>query len=701
MISRREFLKLSGLTLVIALTPSGYRILHSKDAESFKVNAWINIKENNTATIYINKSEMGQGVYTGLTSILADEMEFPIDRITVKFPQPRKPYLDPKMNSMLTGGSTSIRNMFMPMRKAGAVARELFLEAGARALKVKKEECIAKDGRVIHKPTNQNVTYGELIEITKKLIIPVTVKLKNPEDWKYIGKSVKKLDTEEKVNGKALYGTDIYIEGMVYASVIKPVRWGSKLKYYSVNKPVSTKIIDIFPITSGVAVCGKEIQAVWDTKRKIHTKWSKSKIQGMTHEDMIRVCKKALRKKGAVAKKRGNVEKALKTGHKKIEAEYSLPYLYHATAEPLNCVVNITEKKAQIWIPTQAQTNTLKTVKRLTGLPEENIEIYTTFLGGGFGRKSAVDFVTDAVEIAQKIKRPIKLFYSREDDISSAHFRPIHTAKIEASLDKEGNITAWKHRIASPSLSEFTKKRSYKVDPQVVHGVKDLPYEVPNLLVEYVKVDLPVPLWYWRSVASSHNAFTIESFIDEIAYHAKKDPVEFRLQHLFSNIRASRVIETVAEKANWKKSKNGQAMGIAYYKSFRSHVAQVVEVSVDEEKKDIEVHKVVTVIDLGPITVNPELVKMQIESAVIMGLSSAIYEEVQFEDGKISSTNFDTYRLLRIDKTPKIEVYILNSQGRMGGVGEPGLPPVIPALTNAVFWATGKRIRDLPLIKHI
>ncbi len=700
MINRRDFLKLSGLTLAIAITPSGYRILFAEEAINFKVNAWINISKENIATVFLNKSEMGQGVYTGLVSVLADEMEFPLENIKVEFAKPEKPYLDPRMRSMLTGGSTSTIHMFIPMRKAGAAARELFLSAGAKVFKVKKEECIAKSGMIIHKPTGRSLRYADLIDIAKRSVIPVKVKLKSPQEWRYIGKSIKRLDTKDKINGKAIFGTDIYLENMIYATVLKPEIWGSRLISYSVEKPVSQEITHIFPVSSGIAICGTDIERVWETKEKVNTVWSKSSISNMNHKDMIKKCKNALSKKGVVAKKRGDVEKAFRSAYRKIEAIYTLPYLYHATAEPMNCVVNITKDKAQIWIPTQAQTSTLKTIKRLTGLPESKIEVYTTFLGGGFGRKSAVDFVIDAVEIAKKTKKPVKLFYSREDDVSSGYFRPIHVCKIQASLDEEGNITAWKHKIAAPSLLEFTRGKKYKVDPEVVRGVRNLPYEVPNLYVEYKKVNFPVPIWYWRSVASSHNAFTVESFIDELAYEAKKDPVDFRIEHLFSDFRASKVIEVAAEKSKWGKPEYGQAMGIAYHKSFRSHVAQVVEVSVDEKKKDIEIHKVVCVIDLGPITVNPELVKMQMESAIIMGLSTALYEEVQFEKGKIYSTNFDTYRIMRIDKTPKIEVHIINSKGIMGGVGEPGLPPVIPAIANAVFWATGRRIRQLPLLKN-
>ena len=700
MLSRRDFLKLSGLTLAIAITPKGYKVLFAKDIQNLQVNAWINITEKNTATIFINKSEMGQGIYTVLASVLADEMEFPLKRIHVKFPQPKEPYLDPRMKSMLTGGSTSTIHMFIPMRKAGAVARELFLYAGARFFKVNKKECIAKDGKIVHKPTGKSITYGKLIDIAKTLIIPTKVKLKSPDKWIYIGKSVKRIDTKDKVNGKAVFGTDIYLDNMVYATVVKPERWGSKLKSFYVEKPFPKEITDIFPISSGIAICGKDIESVWNMKNKIHTFWSKSSIDNLSDEDMIEKCKKSIYKKGKIAKKKGNINEAFKVAYKKVEALYTLPYLYHAPSEPMNCVVDIKDKKAQIWVPTQAQTSTLKVVKRLTGLSENSIQINTTYLGGGFGRKSAVDFVIDAVEIAKRVKKPVKLFYSREDDLSSAYFRPLHVAKIEASLDSEGNITAWKHKIAAPSLLEFTRGKKYKVDPEVVRGVRDLQYDIPNLYVEYVKVNFPIPIWYWRSVASSHNAFTIESFIDELAYEAKKDPAEFRLEHLFSNIRSSKVIEIALEKAKWYKKRYSTGLGIAYYYSFRSHVAQVVEVSVDEKKKDIKIHKVISVIDLGPITVNPQLVKMQMESAVIMGLSSALYEKVSIKNGKIVSNNFDTYRLMRIDKTPEIEVYIINSKGLMGGVGEPGLPPVIPALTNAIFSVTGKRIRSLPILQN-
>ncbi len=699
MISRREFLKLTGLSLAVALAPSGFRILHARESKSYPINAWVHILPENTVKIFINKSEMGQGVYTGLTTVLADELDFPLDRIKVEFAPAKEDYVDPRMRALLTGGSTSTIHMFTPMRKAGATARYMLLKAGAKKLGVKENECITRMGKIIHLKSGKSVSYGDVADIASRLPVPRKVKLKTEKEWIYIGKPIKRLDTDQKINGEAKFGTDVYVDDFIYASVIKPKYWGSKLKYYKVEKPLPPEITHIFPITDGIAICGTDLEQIWKTEKKVSSVWTKSSITGKNSKDLKNICIEKLSEKGYVAKRKGNVKKYLKSSSKKLEVVYTLPYLYHATAEPMNGLIDLKKDRCDIWIPTQAQTSTQRVISRLTGLPLEKINIHTTFLGGGFGRKSATDFVRDAVEIAKRVKKPVKLFYSRETDVKSAYYRPIHVCKIEGALDNEGNIIAWKHKIAAPSLLEFTRGKKYKVDPEVVRGVRNLPYDVPNLLVEYVKVNFPVPIWYWRSVASSHNAFTVESFMDELAAFAKKDPVEFRLEHLFSNVRAYKVIETAAEKSGWPKAKYGQAMGIAYHYSFRSHVAQVVEVVVEDGM--IKVPRVVCVIDVGPITVNPELIKMQMESAIIMGLSSALYEEVQFKNGEIVSDNFDTYRLMRIDNTPEIEVHILNSKGVMGGVGEPGLPPVIPALANAIFRATGKRVRNLPIFSEV
>ena len=697
MITRREFLKLTGLTIAVVSTPSGIKLLHAEESKDYRINAWINISRENRTTVFINKSEMGQGIYTGLTALIADELDFPLENVEVRFAQPRKEYVDPRMGVLLTGGSTSIIHMFTPLRKAGAAARALLLKAGAKKLGVKESECKTENGKVIHIKTGRSVTYGEVAEIASKMKLPRRIRLKKEKDWIYIGKPVKRLDSKDKINGEAKFGTDVYVKGFIYATVIKPERWGSRLKSYKVEKPLPEEIVKIFPISGGIAICGTDVEKVWETEKNIKAVWSKSKIKGMSDKDFIKRCINELSKKGNVAKNRGNAVKVLKKAEKKIEAVYTLPYLYHATAETMNCTIKLSKDRCDIWVPTQAQTSTLRAIKRLTGLPEERIFVHTTFLGGGFGRRAAVDFVVDAVEIAKKVKRPVKLFYSRETDIKSGYFRPVHVCKIEGTVDDEGNITAWKHKIAAPSLLEFARGKKYRVDPEVVRGVRNIPYDIPNLYVEYRKVNFPVPIWYWRSVASTHNAFTVESFIDELAELAGRDPVDFRLDHLFSNVRASRVVEIAAEKSEWSKHRYGKAIGIAFHHSFRTYVAQTVEVSVEDKTNEIFVHRVVCVVDPGPITVNPELIRMQMESGIIMGLSSALYERVRFDDGRISSDNFDTYPIMRIDKTPKIDVYIVNSKGVMGGIGEPGLPPVIPALTNAIYRATGKRIRSLPI----
>ena len=406
-----------------------------------------------------------------------------------------------------------------------------------------------------------------------------------------------------------------------------------------------------------------------------------------------------LNKTGVVARDDGDVEKALASATKKIESVYRLPYLAHATMEPMNCTAWVQKDRCDVWVPTQSQTAAQQTAAKLSGLDPKKVHIHTTYLGGGFGRRAETDVVEEAVEISRAVTKPVKVIWTREEDIQHDFFRPGNCCRIAGALDARGKITAWSHRVVAPSIFArvFPQMMEKGIDPAAVEGITDLPYLVPNLRVEYVRMNLPVPVGFWRSVGSTHNAFTVESFMDELARAAGKDPLEFRLDHMAKTSALRRVLETVAEKAGWGKSlKTGQARGIACHSCFGSHVAQVAEISVDKEKGGLRVHRVVCAIDCGPV-INPDTVRAQMEGGIIMGLSAALKEQVNFAKGGVESANFGDYPLLRFSETPEIEVHLVQGQKPHGGVGEPGLPPIAPAVANALFAAAGIRVRTLPL----
>lgn len=691
MITRREFLKISALTLAVAITPEGYKIFRAEEVPSqINPNLWIELSKDNYLTVLINKSEMGQGVYTGLSMIVADELDFPWERVRAKASPAGKLYIDPKMKEQLTGGSTSVRNMYFVLRKAGASMREMLLFAASKKLGIPKKDLLAKGGFIIEKKTGKKHPYAEFLEEAKNIPLPKEPPLKKPEEFIYIGRSLPRLDTEEKINGKALFGIDAKIKGMLYAVVERPPYFGGKpLKVDKSDALKVPGVYDVFPISTGVAICGDSFWACEKARDKIKIKWSESPLMNWNDEDFEKFFLHKLKEKGVVVKKTGDPERVFKNSEIVLENTYLLPYLYHATLEPMSTLVWVKKEECHIYVPTQWQTSVIRSAEKITGLPEEKIKVYTTYLGGGFGRKANVEFVEEALEISKKTGKPVKLIYTREDDIKSGYFRPMNAAFIKASADKKGNLTALSFKIAVQPLLGGRAS---------VEGLENMLYHIPNLYVERVDVDLPVTYWFWRSVGSTHNAFILETFLDKMAKLMKIDPVDLRLNLLKREPIARRVVERAAEISSWGKTpRKGAVMGFAYHYSFGTHVAEVAEVILDEKTGKIKVPKVYCVIDHGPVTVHPDLIKSQMEGAICMGLSMALKEAVRFEKGGVKNTNFHTYEILKFEEAPEVEVEILNSQRPMGGVGEPGLPPIAPAVANALFWGYGLNITRLPL----
>jgi isoquinoline 1-oxidoreductase beta subunit len=544
------------------------------------------------------------------------------------------------------------------------------------------------------------MTYGELVGKAASLEVPKDPSLKKESQFRYIGSSVPRLDVLEKTDGTAKFGIDTILPEMLYATVARPYTFGANVVAVHDAMAKNVKgLKQVVQIDRGVAVCADTIEAAWQAKKSIHIVWDKGADPDLNTESLKKSFADHLAKDGLIARRDGDAQKALSSAAAGTDALYWLPYLSHATMEPMNCTAHVQKDRCDIWVPTQNQTGTLMTTRKITGLNPDQIHVHTTYLGGGFGRRFEQDFVEEAVQISKAVGKPVKVVWTREEDIQYDYFRPGNLSRIQAALDDKGSLTAWSHKIVCPSIFArvFPEMMKDGIDIAAVEGLKNLEYDVPNVQVEYVRINTPVPTGFWRSVGSSHNAFTVECFIDEMAHLAKKDPLMFRLDLLKKHPRAQRVLEVAAGKAGWAKPlEKGMGRGIAYHLSFDSYVAQVADVSVNRSHGLITVHKIVCAVDCGKV-INPDTVKAQMMGGIVMGLSAALKENIEFSRGKVETENFDSYPLLSMSETPEIEVYIVTSNDKLGGIGEPGVPPVAPAVANAVFRAAGARLRSLPM----
>lgn len=708
-LSRRSFVKGllagSGLTLFLAYTPDGFRVLAAEeikktDLKDLILNAWIGITPEDLITITVSQSEMGQGVYTSIPMIVADELEADWKTVRFQAAPAADEYKNPIWGMQSTGGSTSIRHLHDLLRRAGAAGREMLLQAAAQTWGVPRTECRAEKGAVRHPGSGRSMPYGQLAAAASKLPIPKNPPLKDPAQLRFIGQPLPRLDLPEKVSGKARFGIDTFIPDMLYASVARPPVFGAKEKSSDPDAARKIKGVEqVIRIGRGVAVCARSFEAARRGRSALVIQWDGGSQPDLDNAFVQKTLLEHLKQTGVEARNDGDVRKALASAAKKMESVYLLPYLAHATMEPMNCTAWVRKDRCDVWVPTQSQTGAQQTAAMLAGLDPKKVHIHTTYLGGGFGRRAETDVVEEAVAVSKAVGKPVKVLWTREEDIHHDFFRPGNCCRIEGALDAQGKITAWSHRVVVPSIFArvFPQMMQKEIDPAAVEGIADLPYEVPNLRVEYVRLDLPIPVGFWRSVGSTHNAYTVESFMDELARAAGKDPLDFRLEHMAKTSALRRVLETAADKAGWGKTlKAGQARGLACHSCFGSHVAQVAEISVNTDRGVIKVHRVVCAIDCGPV-INPDTVKAQMEGGIIMGLSAALKERVNFAKGGVETANFGDYPLLRFSETPEIEVHLVQGQKTHGGVGEPGLPPIAPAVANALFAAAGIRLRSLPL----
>jgi len=707
-INRRDFVRTgaaAGGGLLVALCaplPLRARGVQAAGNKEVAVNAFVRIGSDETVTVISAHSEMGQGIYTSLPMLLNEELEADWSKVRVEAAPVDAVYNHPVFGIQMTGGSTTSPAEWERYRKMGAVARIMLVQAAADQWKLDPSALHVENGVVIHGATKRRATYGSLANAAAKLKPPAEVPLKSPKDFKLVGKPTRRLDTPSKVNGTGQFGLDVHVPGMLTAVVARPPVFGGKAKTFDATETLKIPGVKaVQEVPSGVAVIAAGFWPAKTGREKLKVDWDLGPNANLSSEQMFSDFSEMSKKPGAIAKKAGDPDAALKTAAKTLTAEYNVPYLAHAMMEPLNCVVDLRADSCEIWTGTQFETVDRASAAQVAGLPPEKVQIHTMLLGGGFGRRAnpASDFVVEAVHVAKVAKAPVKVVWTREDDLKGGWYRPMWHDRFTAGLDASGNPIVWTHTIVGQSIMQGTLFESMfvkgGVDPSSVEGAADLLYGIPNLQVDLHTPKISVPVQWWRSVGHSHTGFSVEAFLDEVAHAGGKDPYELRRSLLANHPRMLKCLDLVAQKANWgSKPPSGIGRGIATHFSFDSYVAQVVEASV--EKGDVKVHRVVCAVDCGMV-INPDTVKAQMEGGIIFGLTAALKSEITLKNGRVEQDNFHNYEMLRINETPEIEVHIVPSTENPTGVGEPGVPPLAPALANAIFAATGQRIRRLPI----
>lgn len=729
--SRREFLKVSatasgslliGFSLAGCATsrPVGYK----KSEESWTANAWLELKGDNSTIFTLDRVEMGQGTYTGLTTLIAEELDLAPERIQVVFAPVGDPYRNPFYKLQLTGGSSSLASSWGQLRESAAATRYLLVSAAASVWSLPRAQLRTENGRVYHPDGKQSLAYSQLVELAAKQHLPGDIPLKSPADYRYIGKHNQRLDIAGKVNGTARYGIDTELPDMLYAVITRPPRYGGKLADFDATAArQQAGVVDIFAMSRGVAVVASSYWQARKAQKLLAIRWDFADALSLSTEDIFtQYLAAADEDAGVVEREVGDLDAALEQADAVITAEYRQPLLAHATLEPQNATAHYQDGRLDVWAPTQAPDLGRIAAARVTDLSPDDITIHNTFIGGGFGRRLTQDFIGEVAEIAYHLRRPVKLIWSREEDTQHDWYRPANLHRLRAAVHN-GKVTGWDHQIVAPEILDWYVRDAAPaqfswaprflydtlgkvgrategwpgspVDTSAYEGAVEYPYAVANLQVRHTHVDPGVPISWWRSVGFSHNGFAVETFMDEIAHALQQDPVAFRAGLLADQPRHLAVLLAAAETAGWGKPlPKGHALGVAMVESFHTHVAQVAQVSI--ENGQIRVHRVVCAVDCGRI-VNPDLVRMQMESGIIFALTAALYGEIHLDQGAVRESNFHDYPLLRMPETPQIDIVLLDNEQTPTGVGEPGVPPLFPALGNALFALTGQRQRSLPL----
>jgi isoquinoline 1-oxidoreductase beta subunit len=702
-LSRRGFLTASaavggGLLLSMNLSAGRSQAALSDD---FSPNAFIRIGSDGQVVLTMPYVEMGQGTYTSIPMLIAEELEVNLTQVRLEHaPANENLYANPLLGVQATGNSNAMRGGWKPLREAGAVARMMLIAAAAKRWDVDSASCNAQAGEVIHAPTGRRLKYGELAADAANMSVPAGVSLRAPEAFKLIGTPARRLDAPAKVNGTAIYGIDARPQGVKFATLTQSPAFGGRVRSVDDTAARAVKgVRQIVRLDDAVAVVADHMGAAKKGLAALKIEWDDGPHAKLTSADVARELEQATLSSGAVAQNIGDAEKALAGATTKVEAIYQVPFLAHATMEPMNCTVDLRKDTCEIWIGNQAIARVQTMAAKAAGLPAEKVIVHNHLIGGGFGRRLEADGAVRAVEIARHVDGPVKVVWTREEDIQHDMYRPYWFDRIAAGLDEKGRPVAWNHRFAGSSvISRWIPQYFQKgLDPDSIEGAIDLVYDLPNLHVEYARKEPPgIPTAFWRSVGPSHTVFVVESFIDELAAAAKQDPVAYRRALLDKSPRARAVLDLAAEKAGWGRPlPKGSGHGVSLQFVFGSYLAQVAEVEVSKDGT-VRLRRVVCAMDCGTV-VNPDTVQAQLQSGVIFGATAALYGEITVKDGRVEQSNFDSYQVLRMNEAPTIEVHLIKSAEPPGGMGETGTSGIVPAISNAIFAATGKRLRKMPV----
>jgi len=703
-LSRRGFLQAGavaggGLLLSLSL-PFANR--ETEAADSFTPNAFIRIGSDGQIVLTMPYVEMGQGTYTSIPMLIAEELEVELGQVRLEHAPPNeKLYGNPLLAGVqATGNSNAVRAAWQPLRQAGAIARTMLVSAAAKRWNVDPASCRAQKGEVRHEPTGRRATYSELAADAARIPVPENVALKRPEQFNLIGTPAKRLDTPAKVNGTAIYGIDVRPPGVKIATLAQSPVFGGRVKRVDDAAAKAVKgVRQIVRLDDAVAVVADHMGAAKKGLAALVIEWDDGPHAKLNTEAIARELEKATLNSGAVAQNIGDVGKAMLSAVTKVEATYQVPFLAHAAMEPMNCTVHVRKDGCEVWVGNQAIARAQAAAAKTAGLPLDKVVVHNHLIGGGFCRRLEIDGVIRAVEIAKQVDGPVKVVWTREEDIQHDMYRPCFFDRISAGLDAKGKPVAWNNRFAGSSIIARWLPPGFNngLDPDTTEGAIDLAYALPNVHVEYLRVEPPgIPTAFWRSVGPSHNVFVTESFMDELAAAAKQDPVAYRAALLDKAPRAKAVLELAAEKAGW-----GQPLpervgrGISLQHAFATYLAQIAEVEVSRNGS-VRVRRVTCAVDCGTV-INPDTVQAQLQSGIIFGITAALYGNITLKDGRVEQSNFDTYQILRIDEAPAIDVHIVQSREPPGGMGEAGTSAIVPAVTNAIFAATGKRLRKLPV----
>ena len=695
-LSRRVFLKKSALTftgLIIGFTYEPESSLAVKVENAEELGIWIRIAPDGSTTLIVPSSEMGQGVNTSLSMILAEELEADWQSVKTETAPVNSKYINPESNSgQMTAGSSSVKGFWNPLRKAGAAVRLMLQKAAAQKWEIPIEECVAKSGYIYRKNSSQKLSYGELAEAAGKIDIPSDPPLKNSKDYNLVGKSIKRIDIPSKTNGSAQFGIDVRLPEMMYATIRQSPVFGGEVLSYDEDAAKSIRgVKKVTLIPNGIAVIADN---TWRAKRGmevLNLKFHGGKTIGLESQQVQKELLKALDDEG----------KTKIEANKVLDLEYEVPFLAHAPLEPMNCTANVTDNFCEVWVPTQSQGGCMDAAKEITELDEEQIQIHTTYLGGGFGRRGETDFVKQSLILAKALGKPIKVTWMREEDMQHDFYRPASMSRFQIGLNKDGFPISWNNQLASPSILKrfFAPMAWFNIDPLSTEGADEIPYAIEDFNFDYSVVDSGVPVGFWRSVGSSFNAFFTESAIDEAAHLAQQDQFDYRMKLLSGKPRFQKVLEKVMRESKWGRIlPKGHGLGISIHKTRGSIAGAVIEVSTDVNGM-LNLNKAWIAIDCGKV-INPNTVRAQMEGGFTFGLSATLGEEITLKDGRVEQSNFHDYSILRLKGSPEISVEIIESGNEIGGVGEVAVPLAAPALTNAIFSSSGRRIRSLPLSKH-